>query len=149
MVQHHGQRCSSRRTSAPRYFIASEPHTPRHHHQDAMHLSFLGRPGQCNRAGVCHRNVVTPLYRLHCLHHMTAHVSPILACEVSTVMLILQMRKLRFRAGSDWSRVPQLERGAARAHIDHPDPLVHESSWQSLEKDGGVLANSHPATLYP
>lgn len=55
---------------------------------------------------------------------MLVHVSPIMACEVSTVMPILQMRKLRnrFRAGGDWSRVPQLERGGARAHIDHTDP---------------------------
>lgn len=101
-VQHHGQRYSFRRTSAPRHFIASEPHTPWHHHQDDMHL--LDIPGQAwpiQQGWGCHRNLVTHLYQLHCLHHMLAHVSPILACEVSTVMPILQVRKLRFRAGSD------------------------------------------------
>lgn len=135
----------------PRHFIASEPHTPPHHHQDSRHLLVM--PGQAwpmQQGWGCHRNLVTPLSRLHCLHRMLAHVSPRLACEVSTVMPLLQMRKLRFRAGTDWSRVPQLERGGARAHIDHTDPPpVHASSLQSLEKDGGMLANSRYQLTQP
>lgn len=75
-----------------------------------MHLLVIPWAGLANATGLgLQQKPVTPLYRLHCLHHMLVHVSPIMACEFSTVMPILRMRKLRFRAGGDWSRVPQLE----------------------------------------
>ena len=48
-----------------------------------------------------------------------AHLIPVSVRGVSTMILILQTRKLKFRAGSDWPRVPQLERRGARDHTDH------------------------------
>lgn len=110
--------------------------------QNSIHSLVISWASSASARRLCHSRNSPSVKVVQHVPHVLAHLIPIGACEVSAIMPILQMQKLRFRAGSDWPRVPQLGKGRARGHAKHIDIPFHMSSLQGLEEGGGMLASS-------
>lgn len=146
MVQYHGQRWGSKRTSVLRHLApcgASVPH-PSSSPPSTLFvgLSFPG-PAQPAQWGCGHSRKSPSVKVVRHIPHVLAHLIPVL-----TIMPILQRQKQRFRAGSDRPRVPQLGKRRARGHVNHIGIPPHMSSLQALEEDGGTLAGSRYQLTY-